>query len=77
MEKTIMVNLLLIKNTLFQLPGPRHTPLEEGAQSSSQQNLPCKVMRGSKKTPLAALREARLGAIPVVRAPAVSWRTLC
>lgn len=24
-EKTITLNLLLIKNTLFQLPGPRHT----------------------------------------------------
>lgn len=24
-EKTITLNLLLIKNTLFHLPGPRHT----------------------------------------------------
>lgn len=64
MEKTIMVNLLLIKNTLFQCLGQDTLSIGGGRPVLSPAKPARQSDEGSKKTPLAALREARLGCNP-------------
>lgn len=64
MEKTITVNLLLIKNTLFQCLGQDTLSIGGGRPVLSPAKPARQSDEGSKKTPLAALREARLGCNP-------------
>lgn len=83
MEMAITPNLLLIKNTLSQLPGRDALTVGEGSPVLSLAKPALQSDEGSKKTASGALRNAFFGRRVLGKAGLghdpcqVSWRALC